>query len=519
MSCRPRLNRRSGERRRSLLAGLGGRPLGDRGSEDLLREVAIGPLITVIRDREEVSDFEIVGLGRLKRHADGDSDAAPGMNDGLAAVVLDQHVRLGDHRSVDRELGADDAPLHEFGDGGIGDFDHRAADVCTDLREPCLTCTYCLAESAHFVFSFRVVCYLGCATLFACLFTREPVDIPTGLRGSRLSQANLKINCECWNRECTTRAPTGSGTLSAMPHYPAVRPAESSPWINGDAQLLFNHYYSRLAGVAATRYRWEGLPDTIDPMRLEITLILQGGLAAFTHLRQADALKNDEAGGLEEAEAGRFTVMRATYGGAQLDDLFNPSSYRPYGPGSSGLRTFTTNASLMEWKGVPIWGDALRMNYDGQTIELFANRLARASLIVDTNMAATTRGVVVATDQDDLLTSQTILETTMSGIPAFHAKGFDVANIKALDLGVHPDTVERSHVVAMRLWNEALTALGVQAGAQEKEERLTDDEVQAIRGAVEAVRRRTLTPRQQAATYINRRYFGGSEIVKVIDQW
>jgi hypothetical protein len=160
------------------------------------------------------------------------------------------------------------------------------------------------------------------------------------------------------------------------------------------------------------------------------------------------------------------------------------------------------------------------MNYDGQTIELWANRLARAALVVDTNMMATTRGVIVATSQDKLLTSQTVLETTMSGIPAFVGdKSFDPENIKALDLGVHPEQVERSHVVAMRLWNEALTALGVQAGAQEKEERLTDDEVQAIRGAVESVRRRTLTPRKQAATLINRRYFGGAEIVEVIDQW
>lgn len=300
-----------------------------------------------------------------------------------------------------------------------------------------------------------------------------------------------------------------------MGRYPDARKAESNPWINGDAQKLFEHYYSRLAGVAATRYRWEGLPDNIDPMRVEVMLILQGGLGAFMHLRPEDTL----GGGAEEAARGRFTVTRATYGGAQLDDLFNPASYRPYGPRTGGLRSFTTNGELNEWKGVPIWGDALRMNYDGAAIELWANRLARASLVVDTNMAATTRGVVVATNQDDLLTAQTVLETTMSGIPAFTAKGFDMDSIKALDLGVHPDTVERSHVVAMRLWNEALTALGVQAGAQEKEERLTDDEVQAIRGAVEAVRRRTLTPRQQAARLINRRYFDNTEVVKVVDQW
>lgn len=298
--------------------------------------------------------------------------------------------------------------------------------------------------------------------------------------------------------------------------FPAARKQEASPWLNGDAQAHFNHYYSRLAGVAMTRYRWEGLPDNIDPMRLESQLVLQGGLAAFLHLRPGKPLKDGEI----EAAAGRFTVTRATYGAGQLDDLFNPATYQPYGPGMMPNR-FTTNGPLKDWRGVPIWGDALRMNYDGETILYFANRMARSALIVDVNMASTTRGVVIATDQDQNLTDQTILETIMSGVPSFvtKAKGATLDNIKALDLGVHPDTVERSHVVAMRLWNEALMALGVQAGAQEKDERLTDDEVQAIKGGVEAVRRRTLTPRQQAATLINRRYFGGAEIVRVVDQW
>jgi hypothetical protein len=300
-----------------------------------------------------------------------------------------------------------------------------------------------------------------------------------------------------------------------MGRYPAARKKESSPWLNGDAQMFFDHYYSRLAGVAAARYRWVGLPDNCDPMRLEAALILQGGLAAFTHVRPEKKLGD----GLAEAELSRFSVTRATYGGASLDDLFNPASYRTYAPNGVGGTRFNTNGPLSKWRGVPIWGDSLRMDYDGQTILTFANRLARASLVVDVNMAATTRGVVFVTSQDKLLTAQTVLETTMSGLPAFVTDQATLDSIKSFDLGVHPETVERSHVVAMRLWNEALTALGVQAGAQEKEERLTDDEVQAIRGAVEAVRRRTLTPRQQAATFINRRYYGGAEIVKVIDQW
>lgn len=303
--------------------------------------------------------------------------------------------------------------------------------------------------------------------------------------------------------------------------YPAARRAELNPWINGDAQSLFEHYHNRLFGVACTRYRWKGLPDNIDPLRLEVLLVGQGGLAAFIHVRPEDGLSlvGDDAG-VQAGKLGRFTVTKASYGGAQLDDMFNPASYRSYGPRGGLGKVFNTNGLLRDWEGVPIWGDALRMNYDAQTIELWANNISRAMLAVMTNMMATTRGVVIATNQDKLLTSQTVLETTMSGIPAFVSdESFDLDSIKALDLGVHPEMVERSHVVAMRLWNEALTALGVQAGAQEKQERLTDDEVQAIRGAVESVRRRTLEPRQQAANLINRRYYGGTRVVEVVDQW
>lgn len=307
------------------------------------------------------------------------------------------------------------------------------------------------------------------------------------------------------------------GYDARMARYPGgpTKP-EASPWLNGDARTLYNHYYSRLAGIAMTRYRWEGLPDNIDPMRLENALVLQGGLAAFTHLRNGDPLADGET----EAARGRFAVVKATYGGGKLDDLFNPALYTTYGPNGAGGISFTTTKPVTEWAGVPIWGDSARMDYDGQTILTFANRLARASLVVDVNMAATTRGVViVAESQDTLLTQQTAMETALSGLPTIVTDEKTIDAMKALNLGVHPETVERSHVVAMRLWNEALTALGVQAGAAEKEERLTDDEVQAIRGAVQAVRRRTLMPRRLAAQQINRRYFGAKEVVQVVDQW
>jgi len=251
-------------------------------------------------------------------------------------------------------------------------------------------------------------------------------------------------------------------------------------------------------------------------MLLERTLLTETGLAAFIHLRPNAPF---EAGAIERAN-GRFTVVRAAAVGP-LDDLFYTSGYTTYSP-RTGVPTsnrFNTNGSLSEWKGVPIWGDALRQNYDAQTIDLWANIMARAMLVVNVNMAATTHGVVVVTNQDKLVSAQVLVDNALSGLPSFTADPEALDSIKTLDFGVHPETVERSHVVAMRLYNEGLTALGLRPGAQEKQERLTDDEVQAITGSAKAIRQRSFQPRELAAQQINARYFKGAQIVSVVDQW
>jgi hypothetical protein len=300
-----------------------------------------------------------------------------------------------------------------------------------------------------------------------------------------------------------------------MARYPDTRTPEASPWLNGDAMALYNHYHARYRGMAATRFKWLGLPPNINPMLMERTLLTQNGVAAFVHLRP----RNELGAGAEEAANGRFTVVRAAPV-APLDDLFYTSGYTLYSPaGLSTARRFNTNGPIHEWGGVPIWGDALRENYDSNTIDLWANIMARAMLVVNVNMAATTRGVVMVTNQDKLVSNQTAVETALSGLPTFTADAEFLDSMKTLDLGVHPETVERSHVVAMRLYNEGLTALGLRPGAQEKQERLTDDEVQAITGSAQAIRLRALQPRELAADQINHRYFEGSPVVKVVDQW
>lgn len=314
-----------------------------------------------------------------------------------------------------------------------------------------------------------------------------------------------------------------------MGRYPEQSPARlnsgDGPFLTADENDLYLHYYSRLLAVATTRYRWLGLGPWVDPMRVEWLLITQG-LAAFTHVQQRKELdavpelvaQDEERAGRKRIESDRFTVTQAAVTGF-LDDTYTPASYSTYAPNGAGGIHFRTTLPLDEWKGVPIWGDANRSRYDQHTISLFARRLAQAALVVDTNLKGTMRPIVLATSNDKLVTKRVALEGAMRGIDTFVTDQDDIDTMKALDFGVHPDTVERSHIISMRLWAEALEALGVESPAPEKAERMITDEVNGDHSQIAAIRRLTLTPRRRAADLINRRYFNGEPVVEVVDQW
>lgn len=316
-----------------------------------------------------------------------------------------------------------------------------------------------------------------------------------------------------------------------MTRYLSTTPGRISagdgPFLTPDLNLIYQHYYARLLAVATTRYRWLGLGTWIDPMRVEWLLVTRG-IAAFTFVRQRDPLpdvlteaRTDYYGKPIEGKqifADRFTVTQAAVTG-YLDDTYTPAGYQTYAPNGAGGVTFNTTLPLDKWKGVPIWGDANRSMYDAETIALFARRLAAAAVVVDTNLRMTMRGPMIVTSQDQLTSRQIALDGAMRGIDVFVADQATIDSLQALNFGVLPDSVESSHRVAMRLWAEALEALGVESPASEKRERMIVDEVNGDHSQIAAIRRLTLTPRRRAATLINERYFSGEPVVEVVDQW
>jgi len=283
---------------------------------------------------------------------------------------------------------------------------------------------------------------------------------------------------------------------------PALRVGGQGPFLTGDPNQIYQHYFSKLLAVATTRYRWLGLGPWVDPARLEWLLVTQG-LAAFTFVKQKeelplqlvqartnyyDSVARVADNGQQEISCDRFTITQAAVTG-YLDDTYTPAGYQTFAPNGAGGIRFRTTMPLEEWKGVPIWGDANRSRYDANTIELYARRMASATLITDTNLRATMRGVVAKTTQDKLKTKRVALDAVMSGIDVFYADQETIDSLQTMDFGVHPDTVERVHVIAMRIWAEALEALGVESPAAEKKERLITDEVNGDHSQIAAIPR------------------------------
>ena len=79
-------------------------------------------------------------------------------------------------------------------------------------------------------------------------------------------------------------------------------------------------------------------------------------------------------------------------------------------------------------------------------------------------------------------------------------------SIHALDLGLHPQTIETVRLEKNQVWNECMTMLGIQSANQDKKERLVADEVGANNGQMIAARKALLKPRREAVDRINQMF-------------
>lgn len=273
----------------------------------------------------------------------------------------------------------------------------------------------------------------------------------------------------------------------------------------GNALSLNERMYIRiLTELSANRFKWTGLPDSVDERFLELTLFHQA-LAVFYYENKFD----------------RYLCLRAT-GSGRVNMYDNPTTFTVTGNGS-GVVSRTLNAGntwrdvvtpdgtitqeLVPAECVPIWGNYLRIP-DKDIIFVFAKRLARIDRTIDINLDAMRFTSVITAKEEQRLTIMNLLKQHQDGQPfVLGVEGLQLEDIiKVWPIAPDKDVPLNLQISKSRIWNECMTLLGINNANQDKKERVVSNEVESNDDQVVSNRGIALNSRKIACDQIRERF-------------
>lgn len=253
-----------------------------------------------------------------------------------------------------------------------------------------------------------------------------------------------------------------------------------------DQQLLTERMYIRLlTEFSANRFKWEGLPDSVDVRYLEL-LLFNRALAVF--YREEDI---DDYLALPAAGSGEINM----YG--------NPKTFTVTAPGIS--RTLNAlDLKTEKAECVPIWANYMRIP-DLDIVLLYAKKLAALDRTIEINTENMRYTKVIVADENQRLSWVNIIRQHTEGQPViFGTRGLDMSQVSAFDVAPHPDSVPKLITARHQLWNQCMTLLGINNSNQEKKERMVTDEVSANDDQVLTARAVALNARRQACEQLKK---------------
>lgn len=261
-------------------------------------------------------------------------------------------------------------------------------------------------------------------------------------------------------------------------------------YINDDTYVDF---LERLKKVAISMFEWVNLPESMDGRYLELCLYYSG---------QAALLKNDNdifintracsAGQLNIYELPTeincysvdYSVTKKQYDGFSINDInkIDPKDYCIYVLNNQ-------NRCATAW-----------------TLELFAYRLYLAQRTADTNITVNKMPFIVAVPENQRLTMENLINQIDENKPAvFGTK--EMASTISEDLRVLPTNppfiADKLHEYQTKIWNDAMSFLGIN-NLNEKKERLITDETNSNNELINLNLQSYLTPRKEACKRFNK---------------
>lgn len=239
-------------------------------------------------------------------------------------------------------------------------------------------------------------------------------------------------------------------------------------------------YYNRLMELSMSMFEWKNLPDTVDERYLELGLFSSGCMIFF---------KDDVIGEL---------ALNMTYQGG-FDIYGEPTRRRAY----SRYNQFQT--TLDKDNSVIIWNNMLRTN-SALDVQMFAYRLYNLDRIVDINANAQKTPVLITCDEKQKLTMKNLYMQYEGNYPViFGDSNLDIKSLNVLKTDA-PFVSDKIYDLKVKIWNEALTYLGISNINTTKKERMITDEVIRNQGGTIASRYSRLESRRRAVKKINKMF-------------
>lgn len=243
---------------------------------------------------------------------------------------------------------------------------------------------------------------------------------------------------------------------------------------------LFNYYRNLIYQMALSRFRWVGLPKTCDPRFLEWTLLTQGVATIAFPIKMP----------------GKFFSTQAVLEGV-------PNVYDNYPKWRSFGNNFW-NFTCTSKNGVLVWDNNTRMPItDG--IDLYADELVHIRRTKQMNRFHQQIPFIIKGPQERK-NDMTQLAKQVSGgeLAVLATNGVDNIDFDALQTGV-PFLGEELAVDETNVWNRIYTMLGIKNSSM-KQERQTQDEIQAQENPTTLVKLSCLNERRRAADFINENF-------------
>lgn len=252
----------------------------------------------------------------------------------------------------------------------------------------------------------------------------------------------------------------------------------------------YQQYLNLLIELSISSFEWKNLPETIDSRYIEMELFTSGALVYF----------NDEV-------IGNLCLNCITNG--QLNVYGYPISRRAYSRYNQYQKILDDKNSVIIWNNY--------MHTNSQTnIDGFARRLSNIDRIIDVNVNAQKTPILIQGSDKQRLSLINLFKEYDGNAPViFGDKSLDLNSLKCLKTDA-PYVADKLYELKTKIWNEALTYLGITNVTYQKKERMVTDEVMRSQGGTIANRMSRLNSRREAVEHINT-MFGTDIEVNFID--